>query len=317
MQEIGYLLQKSGVELASGARCPSPGVQRVKAERIDSSLHPRSWSFNRNPENLARQFLLLLDGSAEAEIGAERLAITAPAVLWLGKPEPGRLRGDAGATGFRGSATSAMLEAAVGDQAESINLRLLTDRDFVLSLVGAEGPAGTIERCFQAALNELQRPHPTTPLMLSALLRIMLTAMLRISGGPAGEVAGTAGKTGLLPRFRQLVELNFRHHWPVSRYASELGVSGDRLHAICTTGIGKSPKKLISERLAHEAALRLERSTLTIQQLGHSLGFNDPAHFSNFFRRMTGKTPGNYRRMATGPDASERPAAAQGFADWP
>lgn len=289
----------------------------MRAERIDSSLHPRSWSFNRQAETVARQIVMISDGSAEAEIGGERLALSAPAVLWLGGMKPGRLRSEAGTTGYRGSVTNAIMAAAVGDQTEALDLRLLVDRDFVLSLTGADAQAGTIERCFQAILAELQRPQIATPLMISALMRMILATMVRVSGGAAVPVSGIGEKAGLLRRFRQLVELNFRNHWPVARYAAELGVSADRLHAICTTGIGKSPKRLLSERLAHEAALRLEHSTLTIQQLGHSLGFNDPAHFSNFFRRVTGQTPGGYRRQISGPQASDRPATTPGFADWP
>lgn len=97
----------------------------------------------------------------------------------------------------------------------------------------------------------------------------------------------------------------------------QLRISADRLHAICTTGIGKSPNALVSERLAHEAAIRLECSALTIEQLGHALAFGDPAHFSNFFRRMTGMAPGRYRKLVSTARAEAANVAAASFADWP
>src|SRR5690606_14838975 len=111
--------------------------------------------------------------------------------------------------------------------------------------------------------------------------------------------------------------INFRGRWSITRYADALGVTPDRLHSLCTAGTGKSPKALVSERLAQEAALRLERSTITIQRLGHALGFNDQAHFSNFFRRMTGVAPSAYRRMRleAAPQQEVRPAVS--FAEWP
>ena len=43
--------------------------------------------------------------------------------------------------------------------------------------------------------------------------------------------------------------------------------------------------------------MALERSTLSIEQLSHSLGFRDPAHFSHFHKRMTGLAPGKFRKM--------------------
>lgn len=290
----------------------------MKAERIDSSLHPRSWSFNRQSESLARQIVLLTDGAGEAEGAGTRYPIAAPAILWLGDTRPGRLRVEAGATGYRGWMSDAVVIAAIGDQAESVGLGYLADRSFVLSLSGLENHSAILERCFNGILSELRQPMEGSALFLSGLLRIMLVSMIRVAGGNE-QVAppGIGEKSNLLQRFRQLVEMNFRSHWTIARYAEALGISTDRLHAICTSGIGKSPKALVSERLAHEAALRLERSPLTIQQLGHALGFNDPAHFSSFFRRMTGMAPGRYRKFAAASRLEGRNAPTSSFADWP
>jgi AraC family transcriptional regulator, transcriptional activator of pobA len=184
MQKIGYLLQKTGI--ASGGirnRCVQASGNAVKAERIDSSLHPRIWSFNRDAEGLARQFVLLTDGLGEAETGGERLAIVSPAIMWLGSMKPGRLRTEAGATGYRAWAGDATVVAAIGDQAESVNLRYLADRDFVLSLAGHGEQALVVERCLNGILTELRQAQDGTALALSALLRIVLVTLLRVSAG--------------------------------------------------------------------------------------------------------------------------------------
>lgn len=289
----------------------------MRAERIESSLQPRSWSFNRPSEAASRQLLLLTDGTAEAEVENARFTMTAPAVLWLGDMKAGRLRAQAGATGYRCWAPDATVIAAIGDEAESVNLHALADRNFVLSLSNHTAEASLLERCFNGLVSEVRQPQDGAALLLSGLLRIMLVAMLRVAAGTDIPNVASGEKSSLLARFRQLVEMNFRSHWTVARYAQALGISTDRLHAICTTGIGKSPKALISERLALEAALRLERSSLTIHQLGHALGFNDPAHFSTFFRRMTGMSPGSYRKAAAASQLEGRNAPTPSFADWP
>lgn len=289
----------------------------MKAERIDSGLHPKVWSFNRTPDSVARQVALLTDGSGEAEVDGERFVLAAPAVLWLGNGRPGRLRVEAGATGYRGWVSDAMALAAIGDQPDSVSLRSLVERSFVLSLSGRDAQATVLERCFRGVVAELRQPQEASPLLLSGLLRIMLVSVIRVSAGDEADAPGSGEKGSLLQRFRQLVEMNFRSHWTIAQYAGALGISTDRLHAICTSGISKSPKALVSERLAHEAALRLERSPLTIQQLGHSLGFNDPAHFSTFFRRMTGSPPGRYRKAAALSRLEGRNPPATSFADWP
>lgn len=289
----------------------------MKAERVESSLHPRIWSFNRQADSSGRQFLLLTDGDGEAESEQHRFSIAAPACVWIGSLSAGKLRVDAGATGYRCWASEPLVIAAIGDQAESVSLHQLADRSFSLSLARHEEHAATLERCCNGILRELRQPMDGSPLLLSAFLRIMLVSMLRITGGEDAAASGSGARSGILRRFRQLVEMNFRSHWPVSRYAASLGISADRLHAICTSEIGKSPKALISERLAHEAALRLERSSLTIEQLGHALGFQDPAHFSSFFKRMIGMPPGRYRKIAANLQQEGRKTPAPGFADWP
>ncbi|NMG37622.1 helix-turn-helix domain-containing protein [Chelativorans sp. ZYF759] len=288
----------------------------MRVERIDSSLHARFWSFNRRPAEAERQVVLLLDGSGEAEVET-RYAIASPALLWLGDLKPGRLRTEAGATGFRGTISNDLIIASIGDLPESVDLRYLVDRDFVLSLAGAPDQIGVLERCFNAVSLENQLPREASSLLLSALLRIILVVMLRQSSGSELMLPGVGEKAGLLQRFRQLVEMNFRAHWTIGQYADALGISSDRLHAICTTGIGKPPKALVSERLAQEAVQRMERSSITIQQLGHSLGFNDPAHFSSFFKRMTGMAPSRYRELMVKSRADGQSPQQKRFADWP
>ena len=289
----------------------------MDVDAMDCGLHARFWSFNSDAGDVGRQLVFVSDGAGEAEAGDQRFSIAAPTVLWLGDLRPGRLRMEAGATGLRARMSDRTVVEAIGDDDDSLALRYLVDRDFSLSLAGHPESTGAIERCLNAAVAERRQPREASGLFLSALLRLVLVSILRVSAGQLSGFPGPGENITLLRRFRQLVEINFRNHWPVGRYADALGVTPDRLHAVCTAGVGKSPKALLSERLAHEAMLRLERSGLTIQQLGHSLGFSDPAHFSNFFRKMRGISPGRYRRSALDAGAEGRKASEARFADWP
>ena len=296
---------------------PPTELLPIRAERIESSLQARYWSFNRDGEAGARQIVLMTDGSAEAETDAGVYPVAGPALLWLGDSRPGRLCAAAGATGFFGSIGSAALVEAIGDAPESVHLRYMVDRNFELSLTGQRDLRSDIVLGFEAILRELQQPQRGSPMLIAAHVRIILVSMMRISGVEELAMRGGGETSRVLQRFRQLVEMHFRDHWRIARYAETLGISRDRLHAICTGALGKSPKALVAERLAREAGLRLERSTLTIEQLSHSLGFRDPAHFSNFFKRTTGMTPGGYRKMMGSTEADRAAVSPTSFADWP
>lgn len=294
----------------------------MRAERLDSALQPRVWSLNRVAAVRTRHLLLLLDGAGEADIGhpsadGHRTAVAGPAVIWLGRAAPTRLALEAGAHGHRAWIPEETVVAAIGDMGDSAAIAALAERDFVLSLAGYQAETSALERCLLAALAEQAEPRAAAPLLASALLRIVLVLLLRVSGGTQTPLPASGERLALLQRFRQLVEMNFRSHWTIADYADALSISTDRLHAICRAGIGKSPKALVSERLAHEAATRLERSSLTIEQLGHLLGFGDPAHFSNFFRKMRGMPPGRFRTMMLTQRAGQQQAPSPRFSEWP
>lgn len=288
----------------------------MDVEQIECGLNARYWTYGAAGSERSRQFFLLTDGVAEVDAAGQRLSLTAPALAWIGRSDVSRLRMEAGSTGFRARVGDRVLVDAVGDSPESAALRRLIDRDFTLSLSEYNDATGALERCLTGVASERRDPQPGSALILSALLRIILVSLLRISGGDL-EHSTTGVQTGLLQRFRQLVEMHFRDHWTVARYADALGISTDRLHAICSRSVGKSPKALISERLASEAVMRLERSSLTIQQLADSLGFSDPAHFSNFFKRVIGTPPGIYRKAVLEARRNHRQPAAPSFAEWP
>lgn len=292
---------------------PQPGL--MKTERITSGLQPRVWSLNREGAASGRQIVVLTDGEGEAQAGDESFPLAAPALLWLGGGAPVQLQTAAGATGFLAEIGNEVIVDAIGDQAESVNLRYMVDRSLLLSLTGQRDLRSDITASFEAMLRELRQPQKGSPMLLSAHLRIILVAMMRISGVEEVALHSHGARSHLLQRFRQLVEMHFREHWKVSDYCETLGISTDRLHAICTGELDKTPKALVAERLAREAGLRLERSSLTIEQLSHSLGFRDPAHFSNFFKRTTGVRPGQYRKLMTGPSGIAHSPAS--FADWP
>lgn len=80
-------------------------------------------------------------------------------------------------------------------------------------------------------------------------------------------------------------------------FATQLGVHVNSLNRALRTTTGKSTSTLIAERLVSEATILLRHSGWNIAEIGFSLGFEDPAHFSHFFKRHTGKAPTAFRSV--------------------
>jgi AraC family transcriptional regulator, transcriptional activator of pobA len=103
-----------------------------------------------------------------------------------------------------------------------------------------------------------------------------------------------------LRRFRLSLESHLLDHWPITRYARELGVSETRLNGLCRRLTGDSAFNLVQERLALEARRRLLFIAGPIGRLAVELGFKDAAYFCRFFRRHHGMSPGEFRTRQGG-----------------
>lgn len=112
--------------------------------------------------------------------------------------------------------------------------------------------------------------------------------------------ADRAGRLG--EAFLQRLEQEFHRDHNVAGYAAALQVTPTHLSRVCREALGKPASGLITDRLIHEARLRLADGSAPVNALATALGFASAAHFSRFFRQHTGQSPRAFR-------AANRPSA--------
>ena len=78
-------------------------------------------------------------------------------------------------------------------------------------------------------------------------------------------------------------------------YAERLSVHVNHLNRSVRDTTGKTTTTLITERVVAEALALLRHTNWNVAEIGYSLGFREPAHFTNFFKRHTGTVPSGYR----------------------
>ncbi|OXM85409.1 AraC family transcriptional regulator [Paenibacillus rigui] len=66
------------------------------------------------------------------------------------------------------------------------------------------------------------------------------------------------------------------------------------------THLGMSPMRYIQERRIEKAKELLGDFSLTINEVAHTTGFNDASHFSTSFKKHSGITPSDYRKLYQG-----------------
>ena len=98
-------------------------------------------------------------------------------------------------------------------------------------------------------------------------------------------------KFSLLRQFNLLVEQYFKKEHRVKFYAEKLFKSPKTISNIFSQYGDKSPQQIIHERIVSEAKRLLYYSDMSMKEIALHLGFEDPAHFSKFFRNQTGENP--------------------------
>ncbi|NSL90750.1 AraC family transcriptional regulator [Chitinophaga sp. Mgbs1] len=110
-------------------------------------------------------------------------------------------------------------------------------------------------------------------------------------------------KTRITAVFTELLERQFPIETPAqqfklrsaSDFASQLSVHVNHLNRAIRETTGKTTTAHITERVTSEAKALLKHTNWNISEIGYCLGFEEPSHFNNFFKKQTSMTPSAYR----------------------
>lgn len=95
--------------------------------------------------------------------------------------------------------------------------------------------------------------------------------------------------------FNTLLESSFTESKSVSYYADKYGMSVNGFSKKIKKLYGKSPSKLIQERLTLEAKKLLHLTHKNIKEIAYELGFDDEFYFSRYFKKEVGVSPKTFR----------------------
>lgn len=125
------------------------------------------------------------------------------------------------------------------------------------------------------------------------LLKAVLLKAERILN--PGRAAGDLEASGPFHSFRKLLEREFMNHRAVEYYCFSLGINAKGLNQVTRAVAQKTVKEMIDQRVLLEAMRLLAHTELSVMQLAHRLKFDEPTNFVKFFRRLSGKSPTDFR----------------------
>jgi len=102
-----------------------------------------------------------------------------------------------------------------------------------------------------------------------------------------------------VPRLLGYIEQNIGHRISNREIGEALNYNPNYLNRLMLQHTGFSLHQYILHRRLSLAANLLMDGKQPISDIAMALGFNSPAHFSNFFKKETGMTPNRYRQQGT------------------
>jgi AraC family transcriptional regulator, transcriptional activator of pobA len=289
----------------------SPYRPTILAAPMVGSFADQTWS-TRSLDGVPcfRAFLLRRGRGVFAARQGAPIELAAPQILWAPFSAGGDFRLLAGGDGASILVSEDLVWRVVADNPLGSQLRPMLDRTFVAPVDRMGGDMAEIDALFSALARETRQPGAGAPAMSGLYLGLVVMHLWRACGAESGALDAA---TPTVQRFRQLVEMHYRDNLGVEDFCRMLDVTRAHLHNACVRTFGRSPQRLVRERLAVEARLRLRQTAQPIEQIAYGLGFRDPAYFNRFFRRLSGMPPGAYRKAAR----VAPPREATSFEAWP
>lgn len=154
---------------------------------------------------------------------------------------------------------------------------------------------------FDFLIQEMEHCFPTTlhyrTRALGALLQLFLIYANNSLAIDTTQLDEQNSGVCLFRNFKNLVEKNYQQWHKVSHYAPEVHVSAKHLSTVVKSLSGKTAKTFIQDRLILEAKRYLLHTELSVKEIAYQLGFEEPLHFSGFFKKQTGKSATDFRKL--------------------
>lgn len=167
----------------------------------------------------------------------------------------------------------------------------------ILSLSDTEVAQLTLD--FQKLHREYHSPSLYRYQILQSSLLAFLFKIKSLDELAQQKLPVLSRKQELFAKFKSLLQHRIQADTQVTIYASYLGISESYLNSITKAIAMITAKEYIAQYRLKLAKSALKYSSRTIAEVGYCIGFEEPTHFSRFFKKYEGVTPSAYRKKYT------------------
>lgn len=145
-----------------------------------------------------------------------------------------------------------------------------------------------IEACLPLELNYNYRA-------LGALLQVFLIYCNNSKDLNPSQLDEENASICILRNYKQLIDEHYKSWHKVKDYASVMLISPKHLSQTVKNLTGVVAKDHIQNRILLEAKRYLLHTELSVKEIAYEIGFEEPLHFSAFFKKKEGISPSKFR----------------------
>ena len=239
------------------------------------------------------RFGIILSGEAHINFNLQDRHVTAGTLVYIGPGtiiNPIRLSDDLRIYGMALFADFPM-PFAQGQMPLAFNGQV---RDFQLSV--SEGDISTARHILDTIWHVVHGESYDRPVVTALVAALMHHYDHLFRQQTDIQAATRSREQTIFDRFIQLVNQHCRQQHQIGYYANRLCLTERYLGTVIRQTSGTTAKDWIDRALITQAKVLLRHSDKSVMQISENLDFPNPSFFSKYFKRLTGMTPGEYKK---------------------
>lgn len=147
-------------------------------------------------------------------------------------------------------------------------------------------------------LEELIEENPAKSSVIQLLFQLLFIQIYRYSIIDKQEISVSDNRMlNYFKAFQKNIKQTITETKSVEAYAKELNITAVHLNRICQAIVKKSALQIIHEYLIAEAKKYLLNTNYSISEISYFLNFKDPAYFTRLFKKQTGVSPSEFKKI--------------------
>lgn len=134
-------------------------------------------------------------------------------------------------------------------------------------------------------------------ILLEHLLYLLVLQFYRYAHEQPAYRAGYNNKLYYFRKFQHLIKVSKSPFTSLQTYADDLHITPKHLNRLCRSLKQMSALQVVQVELILKAKAQLHHLNSNISEIAYELGFDDPSYFTRLFKKHTGLTPNEYRKL--------------------